>query len=102
MIACPWQSSYVHIVDTTSGELRAPQMGEVFKNPGLANVFRSVATNGKDGFYKGWVAEAIVKVLKQHDGAMSLNDLKMHTSTLVEPICIEYKGMLCYLRMCIV
>lgn len=87
--------SYVFLLfaDKIIDTYRAPYMGEVFRNPGLANVFEEVATKGKDGFYKGWVAQSIVDVLQKHDGVMTCKDLEEHTSTLVEPISIDYKGI---------
>jgi len=68
-------------------------MGEVFKNPGLANTFETVAKNGKDGFYKGWVANAIVDLIAEHGGVLNHKDLQKHCSSFVDPICVEYKGI---------
>ena len=82
-------------VDDENQHYRAPVMGEVFKNPGLANVLEAVAKDGKDGFYKGWVADAIVDIMNKHGGVLNHTDLEEHTSTLVDPICIEYKGIIC-------
>ena len=42
-----------------------PKKGDIFKNPNLAETFRLLAKHGKDGFYKGRVAEAIVQVLSE-------------------------------------
>eukprot|EP00456_Euglypha_rotunda_P038698 TRINITY_DN29751_c0_g1_i9.p1 TRINITY_DN29751_c0_g1~~TRINITY_DN29751_c0_g1_i9.p1 ORF type:complete len:110 (+),score=26.92 TRINITY_DN29751_c0_g1_i9:281-610(+) len=42
-----------------------PKEGQIVKNPGLAKVFSLLATHGKDGFYKGFVADAIVDVVKE-------------------------------------
>ena len=74
-------------------------MGEIFKNPGLANTLEAVAENGKDGFYKGWVADAIVDLITEHDGVLSHKDLEEHTSTFVHPINIEYKGAISLLLL---
>lgn len=43
---------------------RAPLPGEVVKFPSLAATFRELATHGKDGFYKGRVAQAIVDLIQ--------------------------------------
>lgn len=40
---------------------KAPKAGEVMRLPNLAKTFREVAEKGKDGFYKGRIAEEIVK-----------------------------------------
>uniref|UniRef100_H2Z5T6 Gamma-glutamyltransferase n=1 Tax=Ciona savignyi TaxID=51511 RepID=H2Z5T6_CIOSA len=80
------------LVQDSTGQLRAPYMGEVFRNPGLADVLESVAKHGKDGFYKGWVADAIVAAIESMGGVLSHEDLAHHTSTFEEPISIDYKG----------
>ncbi|KAJ3183685.1 hypothetical protein HDU85_002114 [Gaertneriomyces sp. JEL0708] len=72
------------------GGVRAPVEGEVVRSPGLAKTFRKLAEEGKDGFYKGEVAEAIVETLKSRGGVMTLEDLANHTSTPTGPISIDY------------
>src|SRR5438874_1950687 len=39
---------------------RAPRAGDVFKNPALARIYREIARNGRDAFYKGRIAKEIV------------------------------------------
>lgn len=70
---------------------RAPRPGEVKTFPDLAKTFRAVAEQGKDGFYKGRVAQAIVDLIQSKGGVMELSDLESHSSTLVEPIKYTYK-----------
>ncbi|XP_022093569.1 uncharacterized protein LOC110980857 [Acanthaster planci] len=72
---------------------RAPRAGETMHLPLLAKTFKALAVNGKAGFYEGRVAQAIVDVVRAHGGTLTLQDLKTHTSTLVEPICTDYKGL---------
>jgi len=80
------------IKDKLSGKLRGPKTGEIFFNPGLANVFKSVVKQGKDGFYKGWVANEIVEAVTKAGGVLSLEDLASHKTTFEDAISIEYKG----------
>lgn len=65
---------------------RAPLPGEIVTFPNLAKTFREVATHGKDGFYKGRIAEEIVKLVQSKGGLMSMEDLAKHETTFVEPI----------------
>jgi gamma-glutamyltranspeptidase/glutathione hydrolase len=75
---------------------RAPNAGEIFKNPGLARTFRKVAEGGKQAFYQGEVAEAIAAVIEQAGGCMTTEDLAAHTSTWEEPINVTYRGIRVY------
>ena len=62
------------------------------KNKHLANVFRAVGESGKDGFYRGWVADNVVSVMETMGGLMTHKDLESHYNTFPEPIYVEYKG----------
>ena len=75
---------------------RAPRAGEVFRNPDLALTFRMLAEHGRDAFYKGPIAEAIVAYSDQHDGFLTMKDFEDHTSTWVEPIFADYKNYRLY------
>ena len=59
--------------------------------PTLAQSFREIATHGKDGFYKGRIAEEIVKVVKNKGGVMELEDLAKHKTDFVDPIRYTYR-----------
>ncbi|KAG8935861.1 hypothetical protein FRC02_005860 [Tulasnella sp. 418] len=62
------------------------------KFPDLARTFKELSGQGKDGFYKGRVAEAIVELVSEGGGVMSLDDLAEHRSDFVEPISYTYKN----------
>ncbi|KAF2137205.1 uncharacterized protein K452DRAFT_257936 [Aplosporella prunicola CBS 121167] len=65
---------------------RAPKPGEIFKNPTLANTFRLLGKHGKKGFYEGPVAEALIKVVQDLGGRLTLDDLKKHAELGSEPV----------------
>lgn len=65
---------------------RAPRPGELFKNPTLSNTFRTLAKEGKKGFYTGRIAESIVKVCKDLGGHIELEDLQKHLELGSEPV----------------
>lgn len=68
----------------------APLPGQIMKFPNLAHTFRAVAERGKDGFYKGEVAKAIVELIQSKGGVMEMEDLATHETTFVEPIKHTY------------
>ncbi len=71
---------------------RAPQAGEIFRNPGLARTFQKMAAGGKQAFYEGEIAEAIAVVIKEAGGCVTVTDLAAHTSTWETPISVTYRG----------
>ncbi|KAL1921572.1 uncharacterized protein VTP21DRAFT_11288 [Calcarisporiella thermophila] len=75
---------------------RAPQTGEVIRLPNLAETFRVLAREKKDGFYRGRIAQEIVNVIQSRGGVMTLEDLASHTSTRVDPIRIDFGGVTVY------
>ncbi|GJC98532.1 gamma-glutamyltranspeptidase [Colletotrichum higginsianum] len=74
--------------------VRAPNPGEIMKNPTLAQTFRALAKDGKKGFYTGRVAEELVRVVKSLGGHLELDDLAHHLeqgSEPVDPISLKFK-----------
>ncbi|KAI0778485.1 gamma-glutamyltranspeptidase [Trametes elegans] len=65
---------------------KAPLPGQFLRLPNLARTFREVAEKGKDGFYKGRVAQSIVDLIHDKGGVMELDDLANHKTDFVEPI----------------
>jgi len=75
---------------------KAPLPGQIMRFPDLAETFRALVEHGKDGFYKGRIAEAIVEIIKIKGGAMELEDLAKHASSFVEPIKHTYGEVTVY------
>ncbi|HEY7314009.1 MAG TPA: gamma-glutamyltransferase [Gemmataceae bacterium] len=71
---------------------RAPRAGDVFKNPNLARSYRLLAEKGRDAFYKGDIARALVAFSDKNGGLFSLKDFADHTSTWVDPVSTTYRG----------
>ena len=71
---------------------RAPRMGELFKNPRLAESLRQIAQQGRDAFYAGPITDEIVRYAKSTGGYLTHDDFRHHTSTWVEPIRTNYRG----------
>jgi gamma-glutamyltranspeptidase/glutathione hydrolase len=51
-----------------------------------------IARFGRDGFYKGSMAEAIASTVQKEGGFLSIEDLAKHTSEWVEPVSSNYRG----------
>ena len=69
-----------------------PAVGQIFKNPDLARTFRLFAERGRDAFYRGEIAQAIVAKSARLGGTMTMADLRNYTGEWVEPAQTNYHG----------
>jgi gamma-glutamyltranspeptidase/glutathione hydrolase len=69
-----------------------PPVGSLLKNPALAATLERIAREGKDGFYRGPVAEKLGAFLEAEGGYLRAGDFAAHTSTWVEPLRGSYLG----------
>ncbi|HVF70784.1 MAG TPA: gamma-glutamyltransferase [Chthoniobacterales bacterium] len=77
---------------TLDGKGRTPAKGEIFKNPALAKTLRLIGEKGRDGFYKGEVADKIDAFMQANGGFLRKADLEKHTSSWVDPVSVNYRG----------
>ena len=75
---------------------RAPRPGEIFRQPNLARTLRQIAEGGRDAFYNGPIALAIVRTSDQYGGFLSQEDFATHRSTWDTPISVTYRGHTVY------
>ena len=68
-----------------------PELGEKLRQPELAHTLELIAKRGFDGFYRGELANAMVKDVNKYGGAWTLADLSGYTAKEREPIRIKYR-----------
>jgi gamma-glutamyltranspeptidase/glutathione hydrolase len=68
------------------------QPGEIFTNPHLAATLEAVGKGGRDAFYKGAIARAIVADMRKRDGLLDERDFAEHKADWVDPISTTYRG----------
>lgn len=66
--------------------------GDIFVQQELAKTLKRIATQGRDGFYKGQTADYIVAEMKRGNGIMTHSDLENYKAIWRKPIVGEYKG----------
>jgi gamma-glutamyltranspeptidase / glutathione hydrolase len=71
---------------------RAPKMGEIFQNPRLAKTLELIAAGGRDAFYKGPIARALVADMRARNGLLDERDFTTHTADWVETLSTNYRG----------
>jgi gamma-glutamyltranspeptidase/glutathione hydrolase len=102
LIQADWHNT-VHKLSTDENARRiflhngaAPKVGEVFRDPEMAAAFRLIAADGPEAFYRGPIAQAILKSSQRLGGKMSAADLNEFTAEWVQPISTEYRGWKVY------
>ncbi len=70
----------------------APAAGELFRNPDLGGSLRRIAEHGRDGYYEGQTAQAIVQISREQGGTFTAEDLSEFHAEWVIPISTTYRG----------
>ena len=65
--------------------------GEIHKNINLANSLKAVAKNGIKDFYKGYIAEDIVRTLNEVGGLHSMDDFAKQDTIFSDSLSNDYK-----------
>jgi gamma-glutamyltranspeptidase/glutathione hydrolase len=91
MLASHPNSKETYLIDG-----RPPRAGEVFRNPDLARSLRRIAERGRDGYYKGETAEAILAISAETGGVFTASDLEEFQPEWAAPIETSYRGWKVY------
>jgi gamma-glutamyltranspeptidase/glutathione hydrolase len=75
---------------------KAPETGEIFRNPDIAQALTLIANEGESAFYKGAIAQAILKTSAAFGGTMTADDLAQYSAEWVEPISTTYRDWTVY------
>ncbi|MBN8238519.1 gamma-glutamyltransferase [Marinobacter hydrocarbonoclasticus] len=70
----------------------APQPGEVFRQPELADTLQRIAEQGIKGFYEGETARLIVAEMQRGEGLITLEDLRNYEPAVRQPVHGTYRG----------
>ncbi len=73
-----------------------PRTGDIFRNPDLARAFELLARAGPEAFYRGAIADAILKTSRRLGGVLSPEDLREFQAEWVAPISTTYRGWTVY------
>ena len=73
-----------------------PAVGQIFRNSQYAHALELVAREGEKAFYRGEIAQAILKTSDRLGGVMTAGDLADFQPEWVEPISTSYHGWTVY------
>ncbi len=96
-----WDVAAPELVDKESQRVylrngKAPEIGDLFRNPDLAETLTMLADQGRDAFYKGSIAQGILKTSAELGGTTTADDLADFSAEWVEPISINYRDWKVY------
>jgi gamma-glutamyltranspeptidase / glutathione hydrolase len=83
---------YPNIKEVYMPNGKAPEKGEIFRNPLLANTLEKIANGGRNEFYRGSIARDIDAFMKKQKGFLTYDDMARHHSEWVEPVSTNYRG----------
>ena len=72
------------------------ELGGVLKNPDLINTLKVLQIDGRDGFYKGKIAQLIEDQMILNGGLIRKSDLESYTVQLYAPIGTKYRDKRVY------
>jgi len=71
---------------------RAPLAGELMTQPDLANSMRAIAEGGAEVFYRGDIADKLVRYMEENGGLITRRDLTDFAVEWQEPVSVTYRG----------
>ncbi len=71
---------------------KQPKAGQIFRNPEMAKALELLQAQGRDAFYKGDIAKALVAKEKALGGTMTMADLAAYKGEWVQPVSSDYHG----------
>ena len=98
-----WQAAYAHYAAcgnpavrhwfaAFAPEDRAPRPGELWRFPQQARTLAAIADSGAEEFYRGPLAVAIDRLMREEGGCLRGEDLAAYSPQWVEPLSVEYRG----------
>lgn len=67
--------------------------GDMIRYPALAKTMRNIAKNGRDGFYKGEVAQKLAAFIQSKGGFVTEEDLEKYEARWRQPVVFNYKDL---------
>ena len=69
-----------------------PQVGSILVQPALGRTFRAIVEGGMEAFYRGEIAQEIVRFSQEQGGILTLDDFASYAPEWQEPIATTYRG----------
>ena len=87
-----WLRQYPAAAEIFLQDGKLPRIGYLIRQEELAGTIDAIAKQGFDGFYRGPVAETMVREARKHGGIWSRKDLAAYRVVERDPIVTRYRG----------
>lgn len=85
-------SSLLSILTRTGRWSDQLKVGDILKNPKLAETLRLISQSGSDGFYTGEIANRIVDDIATEHGILTVEDMQKYRPTIRSPVLGSVNG----------
>nr|WP_299068375.1 gamma-glutamyltransferase [uncultured Allomuricauda sp.] len=87
------KESFIEVNDYSTKYAANFKPGDTIKYPELAQTLDKILKQGKDGFYKGEIAEKLAAFIQQNGGFVTVKDLAKYDAKWREPIVFDYRDI---------
>jgi len=70
--------------------------GDTLFQPDLANTLEQISVSGAEAFYRGPIADQVIKAMQQDDGLITHLDLAQYSPVIRKPLTGTYRGYTIY------
>ncbi|GGW26228.1 gamma-glutamyltransferase [Arenibacter certesii] len=88
-----YRSQFIEVNGDSTFFAQPYKKGDTIKYKALARVMRKIAEEGKDGFYKGEIAEKLSAFIQDMGGYVSMEDLALYEAKWRAPLKFSYKDL---------
>ncbi len=87
------RDKFIEVNGDSTKFAEAFRKGDIITYPNLAKTLTSIAENGRDGFYKGEVAQKLAAFIQENGGYITEEDLEKYQAVWRKPIVFNYKDL---------
>jgi len=88
-----YKELFIQVNSDSTFFARSYKEGDTIKYPALAKTLQKISEQGKDGFYKGEVAQKLAQFIQSKGGFVSVEDLARYEAKWRSPIVFNYKDL---------
>ncbi len=88
-----YREQFIEVNGDSSKFAQHFQVGDTIKYPALAQTLTAIKEKGRDGFYKGEVAQKLATFIQENGGFITEEDLAKYEAKWRQPVIFTYKDL---------